>query len=76
MQNGDKPIDATLTYNDITGNPNGHFIGLTKREHFAALAMQGLLAHNDSVDEMKIIASDAVKLADALLKALEDPHEQ
>lgn len=37
MQNGDKPI-----------SPTGHYqsgIGLTKREYFAGLAMQGILSN-------------------------------
>jgi hypothetical protein len=48
--------------------------GLTKREHFAGLAMQALLAHygNEDADEC---ASYAVEYAQALLKALETSHE-
>ena len=41
--------------------------GLTKREHFAGLAMQGLLAHYGTV----VNETCAVEFADALLKALE-----
>ena len=44
--------------------------GLTKREHFAGLAMQSLLAHYDA-DEC---ASYAVEYANALLKALEQDN--
>jgi hypothetical protein len=44
--------------------------GLTKREHFAGLAMQGLLAHNGNKDAA-VCASFAVGFADALLKELE-----
>lgn len=46
--------------------------GLTKREHFAALAMQGFCANpslNDSDSDMT--ADCAVKFADALLKRLD-----
>lgn len=51
-----------------TESENG-FSGLTKREYFAGLAMQGLLAKSDSVnvDEEKI-ALNAVKCADAILE--------
>jgi len=44
--------------------------GLTKREYFAALAMQGMLANSgrEASDEAFAIAS--VNLADALLEAL------
>ena len=49
--------------------------GLTKREHFAGLAMQGLLAGGYCIDDPKNrlndVPSEAVALADALLKELE-----
>ena len=45
--------------------------GLTKREYFAALAMQGLLA-NPAVDMLEITAKKAVKTADYLIKALNE----
>ena len=44
--------------------------GLTKREYFAAMAMQGLLRSNYGVIEHAIGASDAMKCADALIKEL------
>jgi len=43
--------------------------GLTKREYFAAAAMQGLCA-NESCAGFDEIALDAVKHADALIAAL------
>lgn len=46
-----------------------HAMGLTKREQFAAMAMQGLISHDvTDYDEM---ASDAVMAANALLAQLE-----
>ncbi len=42
---------------------------LTKRELFAAMAMQGLLAH-DSDRRIAYIADDAVEAADALIAEL------
>lgn len=47
-------------------------VGLTKREHFAALAMQGLLAQRDAEVGVSLpaTATFAVMLADALIKAL------
>jgi hypothetical protein len=46
---------------------------LTRREQFAAMAMQGMLAshkiHTDTPNRM--IAEDSVRLADALIEALE-----
>ena len=47
--------------------------GLTKRELFAAMAMQGILADGSPEFRSKpydLIAEDAVKYADALLAAL------
>ena len=66
---------------------NGHYLtpgdlrtfvphsGLTKREHFAALAMQGMtdFAVRGTVDS-DIIAGWAVEMADALLEQLERPQ--
>ena len=44
--------------------------GLTKREYFAGLAMQGMI--NDSYDQdFDLLASNAVEMSNALLKALE-----
>lgn len=46
--------------------------GLTKREYFAALAMQGMLANNLLVggDESALIARDAAECADQLIAEL------
>ncbi len=42
--------------------------GLTKREYFAAMAMQGLLANDSALITNK--ARDAVQAADALIEIL------
>lgn len=44
--------------------------GLTKRELFAAMAMQGLLAYPHSNQTVGVCASVAVKAADALIAEL------
>ena len=50
----------------------GQHYGLTKREYFAGLAMQGLLANNNLADvEASHMAIWATMQADALLKELE-----
>lgn len=51
-------------------------IGLTKREYFAALAMQGLLANHGTERRVyhESVASEAVKSADALLNELSKPQ--
>lgn len=67
--NQDEPAFPTC---DVL-HPNGQIqygsIGLTKREYFAAMAMQGLLAH-DPTYEFTEIASDSVKMTDALIAEL------
>jgi len=52
---------------------NGH--GLTKREHFAGLAMQGILANHQYKGSVDHFAECSVEYADALLKALENSDE-
>lgn len=49
--------------------------GLTMREYFAAMAMQGILTV-DFLDRVPhVVAKEAVRYADALLAALESDHE-
>jgi len=77
MENGKQPefpIDAEL--NQMS--PKGMIpIGLTKREYFAAMAMQGLLAKyggemvKERTTDTHGYASLSVIMADALLKELE-----
>ena len=43
--------------------------GLTKREYFAAMAMQGIM-HTREYQSMPAIAIDAVMAADALIEEL------
>lgn len=52
-------------------NPN-LYPGLTKREYFAAMAMQGIVGRNDYSprDEGKWIVEISVEIADKLLKQL------
>lgn len=47
-------------------------LGLTKRELFAAMAMQGMLANSIPGEHHRAYAVDSVKHADALLKELEE----
>lgn len=55
-----------------SGDNEGRYgtAGLTKREHFAGLAMQGILAFNTDVSYSDA-AIDAVRYADALFGELE-----
>jgi hypothetical protein len=55
----------------IQGNNQVH-LGLTKREHFAGLALQGLCANSErTVDTESDLVRDAISIADELLKQLE-----
>lgn len=72
MNNGDMPVTAHMELN-IDNQVEVYHEGLTKREHFAGLAMQGLITLKgaDCMD-MDITAIQCVKMADALLKELEE----
>lgn len=62
--NGEQPA-----FRDSTTHAHQH--GLTKREHFAAMAMQGFCAHESIAEQdASKIAKYAVEQADALLRAL------
>ena len=66
MENKNKPA-YPVSDNNYSG------VGLTKREYFAGLAMQGLLAtsRNLSIDS-KWLSEASIKYADELLKQLND----
>ena len=68
MKNGDKPINPLL---DLNKNKSGLW-GLTKREYFAGLAMQGLLSIPNTGISPKGFASRAIEMADEILKQLEE----
>lgn len=48
--------------------------GLTKREYFAAAALQGLLATGENIGGVAIFAKSAVQYADALIMQLNKEH--
>ena len=85
MNNKDMPAMPTPTKKMYVGtDDDGKEIlqtvnggnGLTKREHFAGLALQGILSNptcKTGQDQWKeCIARDALLIADALLSALEE----
>jgi len=71
--NPNEPI-SPFTELDEQGRPFQFYSGLTKREHFAGLVMQGLLACNatygGSTTQYSMLAHDALKHADALIQEL------
>lgn len=79
MENGKLPAFASKPYPEFADDFKNNFsawqgvnpTGLTKREYFAAMAMQGFCACPDLKIENKHLAEAAVDVADELLKALE-----
>ncbi|TAA20317.1 hypothetical protein EA660_18170 [Pseudoxanthomonas winnipegensis] len=75
MKSGDvpaQPVFVTHAAAESLGIPRALYMGLTKRELFAAMAMQGVNACSEFADaRVEIIAKYAVEQADALLAALE-----
>lgn len=92
MKNGDMPVSPILNEHGCPHHhssilvQDGQVTGLTKREMFAAMAMQGIvgsisseaeyqrlksLANAEHLNVSQWIARDAVKQADALLAELE-----
>lgn len=69
MENKDQPANPA-TIHKAKGDEveTVSFPGLSKREYFAGLALQGLI---NNVNSDKFIAESAVKLAEELLKQLE-----
>lgn len=75
MENGNQPINPILRQ-DLSMSVHLDGIGLTKREYFAGLAMQGLLSNVSIIDSltnisMRYIAEWSVIQADELLKQLD-----
>ena len=78
MKNADKPINPYM-YNGVVQREktvdwdNDILYGLTKREHFAAMAMQGLCANPKYAGSLNAtMVSCAISLADELLNQLEE----
>jgi hypothetical protein len=73
MENSEQPA-FTLHPETGVGDPETSRLGLTKREYFAAMAMQGLIPRVNQYqpgDRISMLTSDAVAFADELLKQLE-----
>jgi hypothetical protein len=74
------PVEVTLQSDGTmagsqTSNFSGFSIGLTIRQHYAGLAMQGLLAGHEGPERPwegtpEALAIRAVEIADALIAAL------
>ena len=71
MTNGNEPAFSKSAFY----HPDGGIIdspqeGLSKREYFAAMALQGLLSDSNNTGNCAYFATDAVKMADALIEQL------
>ena len=79
--NGEEPINSP-SYIVAYKIKNGHYdkynqytnlIGLTKREYFAAMSLQGLCASKEGIGHThEVRAAWAANQADALIKALNE----
>jgi hypothetical protein len=82
MNNADKPTCPTPHINSDGRVQFDIYLGLTKREYFAGLAMQGLLVnykehcHFGNDEWQPMVSELAVKCADELLKQLEQPTNE
>ena len=76
IPNGDKPAAPTSPKNSDPAWSAARAGGLTKREHFAAMAMQGLChatsENGEWAHDATTAAEVAVNYADALLRVLEE----
>lgn len=68
-------FETVDTHSAFPCNADKHTWGLTKREYFAAMAMQSVEARTAFPDHAWI-ANHAVELADALIDALNRPKEE
>jgi hypothetical protein len=85
------PNDTAFPVKRISGGNDGYLYerGLTKREYFAAVSLQGFLstlvsdsqvkalaeqANNNKISTQVLIAKMSVAAADALIAALEQPQ--
>jgi hypothetical protein len=85
MENGKQPAYPVTEISEEYDVDIIETLGLTKREYFAGLAMQGLLTRfiqegkTDTcltIFENKRIASEAVIMADNILEALDRPKSK
>lgn len=72
-----KQMAFPITIED-NGNASVTHLGLTKREYFAAMAMQGWIAcqYDGFTGDENAVALKAVKYADAVLAELDKPKSE
>lgn len=75
MNNSDMPAAPTKHNSEHFQHECDYTTGLSKREHFAAMAMQGIASNHTLIDQAgcaKWVAKQSLSYADALLAALDD----
>jgi hypothetical protein len=72
MENGNNLIHSF----NSTDYSQGNFHGLTKREYFAAMAMQAYVNNYYGEEDETMQAIRSVKMADALLAELDKPKSE
>jgi hypothetical protein len=69
--NPNEPAFSKPAFYHPDGGLDSPNTGLTKREYFAAKAMQGIIANKDGLDiKIERIVESAVDIADALIEEL------
>jgi hypothetical protein len=77
MSNANRPAFPLATEELSDRHQNGIDIehGLTKREYFAGMALQGLLSNPERVGSIKEATKAAIWFADALIAELEKDND-
>ncbi len=72
MTNGNEPAFSKAAFYHAEGGIDSPQEGLSKREYFAAMAMQSLITVRDNVEDRDIesIVIDAEEFAEKLIRAL------
>lgn len=72
MKNGEQPINSVTITDQV---PSITHLGLTKREYFAAMAMQAVLSNNRELESLGgsliKISKHCIEMADILLLELD-----
>jgi hypothetical protein len=69
-QANDAAFSRPAFHHEHTGTLHDAQEGLTKREYFAAMAMQGFLMIAENEDSFQFLARQSVKMADYLIQEL------
>jgi hypothetical protein len=75
-----RPNDAAFAresfHHDNFGRPDNAQTGLTKREYFAVMILQGWLSNTNNRGDYEYAAKHAVEMTDALIEELNKKEEK